>query len=1190
MASSTLQLAQQNWNRRAAQFAQAGIHPGQWQQLYQRDIQGVYQGGQPMSDAEIYAGIQSAVQPTPAIQDPQPQHGGHGFLSGVLDVVGNIPHDIGGIITGFPAAIAHTAAHFPSELNNTVSLVEHLASGDSTWLQSNGYLNKGENLHSGWSEFGQILRAMNANGSKQLLPFIPGLSDLANMTSKQGRNVLMQHPVGSMLDVLPEVGWLGKMSVAGRDFSLAAQASRMGADVGVSTPRFWAAGRALQKGNPVKAAISAAGDILPGGFDDARLAKITARERINMAAGASGFSRAIRENIVRPYMNMVDELKTQVREFKDDVFGGDVWKNMDPDRAYYLYMGFHALTNPDTGEVFKSMGEFNAWRRTLEPEENAAFTKAQDLGEKIRRSAVKAGYAARVPYPKQLESGPWDGMGGMTVSTKSRVWKSWEAVQRKQEKLDAATDAKYDMSLTPEQRLKAHKNETKYSRELGDAKETLALTQATEFPGEWNNAIVAHMRAGAKETLSPYMSKQQLDQLVADMNKSTYETDMKRVLGDDNYASLKKDAIDWWHDMSMKGMEPIYFHDVKPADIDRILSPRANVEQVTTPPMFNRREAGLHFGDSVFDVRVGLTRAQMEMVRAQFVEKFINDHILPRATDKRAQLKAYQETLDQLRKDGRPVGKTAQQLVEENFKDFSPHDFGVRNVKFKNVEGREMLIDSDTHRVLRQLSEPWEYNRMGSKTMIRGHSIYKFAVLTGPRHWAHVTFGGMMFMMLSEPQAVLKIGQAYRIMRAANKGERITDVPSRVIPGSPPAVQVGLHGRTLSGLREDYYEVGKRNTWDHHGIPPAAGWSYQVGQNVGEHYLTDLIHQAKEKGVPVLKWVPNKLSELETNTMTMYKVATYLSKKSRGADDTAALETAHKLFVDMNGMSTMERTVMKQLFPFYAFTRHLFRYLGNYPVDYPLRAAIVTNFAEQEQADWKSGLPRSMMSLYFHGHTNSKGDITAFDLKNVNPFRSFANDFSMAGFTSSLTPFLTVPLAVMGVDTLSGTTQLYPGTTYNPQTGSLQATPNPGWMFATAEAFVPQAGLLDHYMKLTNSTRLLAKYNPRAYRKQIYNMINVPFEPQVVNVPYEKEITEMRRFRAAQSAVALVEKNPSPGNISKLMTWNAVPFDNMLVSPQALASYYARVRAALEQAGQGQISPKAVIRKPPQRKAQLASF
>jgi hypothetical protein len=359
---------------------------------------------------------------------------------------------------------------------------------------------------------------------------------------------------------------------------------------------------------------------------------------------------------------------------------------------------------------------------------------------------------------------------------------------------------------------------------------------------------------------------------------------------------------------------------------------------------------------------------------------------------------------------------------------------------------------------------------------------------------------------------------------------------------------------------------------------------------LGDGVTNDWVYQAKRAGMDVAKFIPNRLAKLEENIMDMYRVSTYLSAKGRGLDHGTALEMAHKVFVDIGGMSIMERNVIKQIFPFYAFTRHLFRYLFTYPVDYPLRAATISQFGEMEQADWKSGLPRSYMSLLWLGQPDSKGNVLTLDMKNTNPFRSFANDFSFAGFFSSLSPFLSGPLAAIGVDTLSGTTQLYPGTTYNPQTGSLQATPPPGGLISLAESFVPQVGLLDHYLGLTASTRYLARFSPRSYHEQLYNMLNMPFVPTVTNIPYQQEVTEIRRFRAAQAAVALVEKSPTPANISKLLEWNAVPFNNKLIPPQVIESYYQRVAAALTAAGQGGLSPKAVTRTPPHRPAVYSNF
>jgi hypothetical protein len=182
----------------------------------------------------------------------------------------------------------------------------------------------------------------------------------------------------------------------------------------------------------------------------------------------------------------------------------------------------------------------------------------------------------------------------------------------------------------------------------------------------------------------------------------------------------------------------------------------------------------------------------------------------------------------------------------------------------------------------------------------------------------------------------------------------------------------------------------------------------------------------------------------------------------------------------------------------------------------------------------------------------------------------------------------------MGLDTLSGTTQLYPGTIYNPETGSLQAVAPggaPGGILQIGEAFIPQIGLLDHYFKLTNATRMLAKFDKVSYQNQLFNMLNIPLHPEIINIPYEKEITEIRRFRQAQSDVTHLENDPSAKNISKVMQWNLVPWDNRLIPPQTLVSYYSRVAKSLATSAQFQgISPKAVLRPPPQLPAILRNF
>ncbi len=1337
MALTPLQTAQNNWVRRANLFRANNIPDSAWTQLYQHDMAGVYSGSEGMSDAEIFAGVQSVNKNAPQIADPQPQHGHGTILSDIGDTLGNVGHDISGIITGFPAGIAHMVAHFPSMATGTAALLYHLADGDQTWLQQQGYLSPDDTLHSGWSGFAQILRAMGENGDKQFLPYIPGLSDLADLTSEQGRQTLMQHPVGALLDVLPGIARFGKLATMGADFSdTAAEAAGVTKTAaGTPVPRFWAAGKALQKGNPLKALVSATGDLIPAGKDDF-MTRLTLRQRLNTTAHTMGLDYLTREKLVRPFEEQKQLVSRQAAKYFKTKFGkGTVWDKLSPTRAHYLYLGAHGI-NPDTGELFASRDDEMAWLNSLPAEESAALDQARVLAAQQEAVTNAKGLTARIPDPHYN--------GTNVYSTDSDVYKWWKANQRASDRvsvrvasmkhsenqlndaltklqtrtgkfqgimendeafarrgatpvtfqtarqaLDPIADtfrslgrvlgkpnsgldwetisdalselmpdarerienmsarqynqliadisklagedglvAQLDNALATKNLRVAQRITTQIRRTLRhkavaseytprlikffdgftkqlqnmtsrDAKSRYALDdvvrksmkhendktrvvhatafqQAThqkwveasvkEIPANWNMALVHYVREKALTQAKAMYEGQQLEDMVTTIKNSVWSDQLEQFLGKETYNAYVKDAIDMWHRMGQMGIDPLWTHHVDPQTFDHILQPTLDPKEFHDPGQTKARAQGLYFGSTVYDIAVSLTASQVEIFRQEAVESLINEHIIPQFTVSKAEkMKEFTTAIttvaDKLHLHVTPAERAAQ-LIQEEFEDFNPDEFGVRRARFGHTGGNSLLIDKSVASALRKMTTNSEPTFTGKRWLMRGTSLYKFSVLTGPRHLAHVAFGGLAFMEGREPLAPLQFLRAAKILQGVAKAEDHGSAYEEFLP---------LMGKV--------YEIGPNHAWNH-----------GIASRYGEDLTIDWVHQAKTSGAKVAEFIPNKLARLEETIMDMYRVSAYLSAKSRGLDRDAALEQARKVFVDINGMSLMERTAVKQVFPFYAFTRHLFRYLFQYPADYPLRASIITMFAEQEQADWNSGLPRSYMSLLWLGQPNAQGDINTIDLKNLNPFRSFANDFSFAGFFSSLSPFLTAPLAAVGVDTLSGTTQLYPGTTYNPQTGTLQATAPPGGLISVPEAFVPQFGLLDHYLKLTASTRYLAKFDPLSYRKQLYNMLNIPFVPEVINVPYEKEITEIRRFRAAQAAVTLVEKDPSASNVAALMEWNTVPWDNELIPPATIAAYYQRVQAALNQENKGYIAPKAAVQAPPRKPAVLGNF
>ena len=394
---SNIQQALKNWNVRSGQFTSAGVPPATWSVLMNHDMEGVYAGRAPMTNAEVYAGVKSAVL-GPQVQDPTNVVAHHSsVLQTIWDVTKNVPKDVSSIILGLEG-IPHILMHLPSEADNTYQLIDHLATKDNSWLAQHGYIPQGSQINDGWSGLALMLRAMNANGSKQLLPFIPFISDLANMTSGQGRQYLEQHPVGAFLDILPGITKVGHLALDSVPFELNAteradkvseliqkgmpekQArtwvnkylpadyshiyrGRNGAHpAGAPTPRFFGAGVALQQGNPIKALLSATGDLIPMGVDKFG-AHMTLRDFINIRSSSAGLDTKIRELINRPVNNIADELTAKARWMKQKLFGDTTFFKADENsvkRQMILWQVENGV-DPRTAQMFTSVDARNAY-------------------------------------------------------------------------------------------------------------------------------------------------------------------------------------------------------------------------------------------------------------------------------------------------------------------------------------------------------------------------------------------------------------------------------------------------------------------------------------------------------------------------------------------------------------------------------------------------------------------------------------------------------------------------------------------------------------------------------------------------------------------------------------------------------------------------------------------------------------
>lgn len=108
-----------------------------------------------------------------------------------------------------------------------------------------------------------------------------------------------------------------------------------------------------------------------------------------------------------------------------------------------------------------------------------------------------------------------------------------------------------------------------------------------------------------------------------------------------------------------------------------------------------------------------------------------------------------------------------------------------------------------------------------------------------------------------------------------------------------------------------------------------------------------------------------------------------------------AIQYANKIHLDADTMTPFERTLTRNVAPFYAFTRQLLRYMFRYPGDHPLAASFIARSAEMELGDQNTGLPGMWQSFvkvpsFLRPATDiiAGGQGSYVDVKTLNPFRN----------------------------------------------------------------------------------------------------------------------------------------------------------------------------------------------------------
>ena len=341
-----------------------------------------------------------------------------------------------------------------------------------------------------------------------------------------------------------------------------------------------------------------------------------------------------------------------------------------------------------------------------------------------------------------------------------------------------------------------------------------------------------------------------------------------------------------------------------------------------------------------------------------------------------------------------------------------------------------------------------------------------------------------------------------------------------------------------------------------------------------------------------------KVNKFEETATRMYQVTAMLTQEKkllrnaekmgievtpgrRAAMRESGIDLAHKMFVDMNSMLPIERALIRKIFPFYGFTRHLFRYVMTYPADHPYAASILTNNANQHLADWKSGLPQTMQWMLYLGVPDINGNVAAVDYRSIDPFRSFYNLFSLGGFFSQMNPALQLVAEQAGINVLSATPELYPNTHYDPATGQLVADQPSNFLLRAMESILPETSAIDAQLQLSDQFRNLKISDPAAFKSRVYSALGIPFGYQEINIPQKEQTAQLKRYRDAQTSI---DQAVQSGDFTKAKRYAYVPVPSLLsqyittkyATPQQIEALYR----SLQQRLGTDVSLHAVLPKP----------
>lgn len=588
-----------------------------------------------------------------------------------------------------------------------------------------------------------------------------------------------------------------------------------------------------------------------------------------------------------------------------------------------------------------------------------------------------------------------------------------------------------------------------------------------------------------------------------------------------------------WLDMVDAGLDPTFVH--------RVRSSRAGASvRVTGQPstIGHVRERVFDFGSSVNDIMVAVDHQAAEILMRRGYERYMNE-----IAD------TFGRSFDELQYRYREWAERASQRnprvnTRNHLDNLMNRDWREVSIPEATIDGqlrpaRKVWIPRDLAGTIDKLA-PSDLGFLG-KTLDPVMRVFRTALLPFSPRWHMYNVLGGAIMLTSEAGlgAWKHMGEAWKI--ATGK----IDTPFTDVRGMPQ-IAGGVEGRALReatqwGRTTDLSTKSGRavGIWEHstgrflRRIWDEAGWGADESGRRG------FMARMEDRSYAI-----NEMFD------DMYRSMAYLHGTdkaltrglTREAAEAAGVQASRRILQSWDRLTPVERTVVRNIFPFYSWAKHLLGYVTRFPFDHPLRTSVTASLIQAELDDYGTGLPQMFFSLIDVtgianrlGYDPGEGQKVMLNLEGANPFRDIGSYASLLGFmaapltgeagsvgslgsvTAQMNPAAQVFLRAAGIDPAEGLPDLYGDVSYDPATGGLRVSTSFNPLFDIPQAIIPQTRIAFDLAGVNRDFQNLLRYNPDAAVRRLVSSAGVPvmwrsqFDPQSEIIK-----AEVRRYEDVQ--------------------------------------------------------------------------